>query len=75
MSAEQHGTTADLTASERRELLASLLRARAGRARPSFSQERLWFLVFPLMEVRPQNSAKPSFNHGGVWSRLRFFSK
>ncbi len=35
---------ADLSPVERRELLARLLRARAGRSRLSFSQERLWFL-------------------------------
>ncbi len=44
MSAAQHDNAADLTASERRELLARLLRERAGRARLSTSQEHLWVL-------------------------------
>ena len=44
MSSERLDNGAELTPSERRELLARLLRARAGRSQLSFSQERLWFL-------------------------------
>ena len=44
MSAERHDSESELTPLQRRELLARLLRARSGRGRLSYSQERLWFL-------------------------------
>ncbi len=44
MSGDRPGAGAELSAAERRELLAKLLRARAARKSLSFAQERLWFL-------------------------------